>query len=156
VCLGCGCLCASRLHARPGLARNGTFNLAAVPSSSTSLLPCKLQPVQVSRLMPLPMQGQRLSAALILAIIQCCLVPACLCCCPASVMSACLPPSFLPPSFLLPYLAQTQALPQVAHVLQLERWLMEGAYNKVLAASKASMASDLHATLIGQLTSTVK
>lgn len=71
-------------------------------------------------------------------------------------MSACLPPSFLPPSFLLPYLAQTQALPQVAHVLQLERWLMEGAYNKVLAASKASMASDLHATLIGQLTSTVK
>lgn len=52
--------------------------------------------------------------------------------------------------------AQVQALPQVAHVLQLERWLMEGAYNKVLASSKASMASDLHAQLIGQLATTVR
>jgi len=34
-------------------------------------------------------------------------------------------------------------------VLQLERWLMEGAYNKVLASSKANMASDLHALMVG-------
>lgn len=52
--------------------------------------------------------------------------------------------------------AQVQALPQVAHILQLERWLMEGAYNKVLSASRAGMATDLHGLLIGQLASTVR
>ena len=51
---------------------------------------------------------------------------------------------------------QAQASPQVAHVLQLERWLMEGAYNKVLAAMRAPMASDLHALLVSQLSATVR
>jgi hypothetical protein len=33
---------------------------------------------------------------------------------------------------------------------------MEGAYNKVLASSKAGMASDLHGLLISQLATTVR
>ena len=59
------------------------------------------------------------------------------------------------PSCTITY-SQLQALPEVAHVLQLERWLMEGAYNKVLASSKANMASDLHALMVGQLAMTVR
>mmetsp|Transcript_21022 Transcript_21022/g.58416 ORF Transcript_21022/g.58416 Transcript_21022/m.58416 type:complete len:265 (-) Transcript_21022:405-1199(-) len=51
---------------------------------------------------------------------------------------------------------ETQALPQVAHVLQMERWLMEGAYNKVLTSSQSGMATDLHAQLMSQLATTVR
>ncbi|KAJ9514898.1 hypothetical protein QJQ45_028565 [Haematococcus lacustris] len=56
---------------------------------------------------------------------------------------------------------EVQDLPEVASVIQLERWLMAGAYNKarpavyVLDTSKQP-ASDLHAALMTQLTLTVR
>ncbi|PNG99121.1 26S proteasome non-ATPase regulatory subunit RPN12B, partial [Tetrabaena socialis] len=39
--------------------------------------------------------------------------------------------------------------------VQLEQWLMEGAYNKVLAASKQG-ASEVHGLLLAQLATTVR
>mmetsp|Transcript_23282 Transcript_23282/g.59504 ORF Transcript_23282/g.59504 Transcript_23282/m.59504 type:complete len:281 (-) Transcript_23282:193-1035(-) len=45
--------------------------------------------------------------------------------------------------------------PSVAHALQLERWLMEGAFNKVLDASRTP-PSDLHGSLMAQLATTVR
>eukprot|EP00983_Pelagomonas_calceolata_P014483 461213-Pelagomonas_calceolata.AAC.4 len=38
----------------------------------------------------------------------------------------------------------------------MERWLMEGAYNKVLTSSQSGMATDLHAQLMSQLATTVR
>jgi len=48
-----------------------------------------------------------------------------------------------------------QAAPFVAHAIQLERWLMEGAYNKVLSARK-SPPSELHAPLMEKLAAMVR
>ena len=45
--------------------------------------------------------------------------------------------------------------PEVSQVLQLEAWLMEGAYNKVLAA-RSSMASPYYVPLLDRLASTVR
>ncbi|PSC75509.1 26S proteasome non-ATPase regulatory subunit 8-like protein A [Micractinium conductrix] len=50
---------------------------------------------------------------------------------------------------------EVQATPEVAQVVQLEQWLMEGAYNKVLAA-RASAASDYTRHFLDQLSSTVR
>lgn len=50
---------------------------------------------------------------------------------------------------------QVQATQFVAYAMQLERWLMEGAFNKVLAASHQP-PSDLHAALMTQLAATVR
>jgi 26S proteasome regulatory subunit N12 len=47
------------------------------------------------------------------------------------------------------------ATPEVAQVSQLEAWLMEGAYNKVLAA-RTSMASPYYIPLLDRLASTVR
>jgi 26S proteasome regulatory subunit N12 len=47
------------------------------------------------------------------------------------------------------------ATPEVAQVSQLEAWLMEGAYNKVLGA-RSSMASPYYAPLLDRLASTVR
>ena len=41
------------------------------------------------------------------------------------------------------------------YAIQLEQWLMEGAYNKVLQASK-QLPSDAHAALVQQVASTVR
>lgn len=45
--------------------------------------------------------------------------------------------------------------PEVAQVMQLEAWLMEGAYNKVLAA-RTSPASPYYITLLDRLATTVR
>ncbi|MEW5300209.1 MAG: hypothetical protein WDW38_003048 [Sanguina aurantia] len=50
---------------------------------------------------------------------------------------------------------EVQQTPYVKHAVQLEQWLMEGAYNKVLDASKAS-PSEFHTSLMQQLASTVR
>lgn len=47
------------------------------------------------------------------------------------------------------------ATPEVAQVAQLEAWLMEGAYNKVLGA-RSSMASPYYLPLLDRLASTVR
>mmetsp|Transcript_7691 Transcript_7691/g.13288 ORF Transcript_7691/g.13288 Transcript_7691/m.13288 type:complete len:269 (-) Transcript_7691:709-1515(-) len=47
------------------------------------------------------------------------------------------------------------AHPYVAGAIQLERWLMEGTYNKVMDASK-NCPSDLHVVLMAQLANTVR
>jgi 26S proteasome regulatory subunit N12 len=47
------------------------------------------------------------------------------------------------------------AIPEVAQVAQLEAWLMEGAYNKVLGA-RNSMASPYYIPLLDRLASTVR
>ena len=47
------------------------------------------------------------------------------------------------------------ATPEVAQVAQLEAWLMEGAYNKVLGA-RTSMASPYYIPLLDRLASTVR
>lgn len=51
--------------------------------------------------------------------------------------------------------AQAQQDPNVRTPVQLEQWLMEGAYNKVLNASKQH-PSEFHAALMAQLTNTVR
>ncbi|KAL4425703.1 hypothetical protein ABPG75_009719 [Micractinium tetrahymenae] len=50
---------------------------------------------------------------------------------------------------------EVRAAPEVAHVVQLEQWLMEGAYNKVLAA-RESASSDYYRHFLDQLSSTVR
>lgn len=45
--------------------------------------------------------------------------------------------------------------PGIQYVIQLEQWLMEGAYNKVLAASK-KLPTDAHALLVQQIATTVR
>ena len=47
------------------------------------------------------------------------------------------------------------ATPEVAQVAQLEAWLMEGGYNKVLSA-RSSMASPYYVPLLDRLASTVR
>ena len=42
------------------------------------------------------------------------------------------------------------------HAIQLEQWLMEGAYNKVLDAGKQNLPSEFHTFLMQQLSSTVR
>ncbi|GIL61105.1 hypothetical protein Vafri_15489 [Volvox africanus] len=50
---------------------------------------------------------------------------------------------------------EAQQDPAIMQPVQLEQWLMEGAYNKVLAASKQS-ASEVHNMLMAQLATTVR
>ena len=50
---------------------------------------------------------------------------------------------------------EVQADPSIKHAIQLEQWLMEGAYNKVLDASR-QLPSEYHAGLMQQLASTVR
>ncbi|GLC35908.1 hypothetical protein PLESTB_000518300 [Pleodorina starrii] len=50
---------------------------------------------------------------------------------------------------------QAQQEPAILQPVQLEQWLMEGAYNKVLAASNQS-ASEVHGMLLAQLATTVR
>lgn len=54
--------------------------------------------------------------------------------------------------------AQTQREPAIQQPVQLEQWLMEGAYNKVLAAVAGAPkgASDHAALLLAQLATTVR
>ncbi|PNW70163.1 hypothetical protein CHLRE_17g708300v5 [Chlamydomonas reinhardtii] len=54
---------------------------------------------------------------------------------------------------LIPPVAQKD--PAIQQPVQLEQWLMEGAYNKVLAAAKNS-ASEVHGMLLAQLATTVR
>ena len=87
--------------------------------------------------------------------------------CPARTRAACnaagacahgltMLPHFLPacaPS----HPTQVQESPYIRHAVQLEQWLMEGAYNKVLDAAKgAQLPSEFHAPLMQQLSSTVR
>lgn len=50
---------------------------------------------------------------------------------------------------------EVQAAPEVAQVVELEQWLMEGAYNKVLDA-RSRAASDYYAYFLDSLSSTVR
>ncbi|KAG1668580.1 hypothetical protein FOA52_007315 [Chlamydomonas sp. UWO 241] len=50
---------------------------------------------------------------------------------------------------------EAQSNPGVQYAIQLEQWLMEGAYNKVLEAAK-KLPSDAHALLVQQIASTVR
>ena len=50
---------------------------------------------------------------------------------------------------------QVQQSPQIAHVIQLEQWMMEGAYNKVLDAV-ASPADAFYSSYLSQLQDTVR
>ncbi|KAL4445895.1 hypothetical protein ABPG77_009094 [Micractinium sp. CCAP 211/92] len=50
---------------------------------------------------------------------------------------------------------EVQGAPEVAQVVQLEQWLMEGAYNKVLAA-RESASSEYYRHFLDQLSSTVR
>lgn len=56
---------------------------------------------------------------------------------------------------LLPNEGQVVSSPEVAQVLQLESWLMEGAYNKVLSA-RSSPASPYYIPLLDRLSMTVR
>jgi 26S proteasome regulatory subunit N12 len=51
--------------------------------------------------------------------------------------------------------AQVQANPYVKQAIQLEQWLMEGAYNKVLAAAQ-QLPSEFHSFYMQQLSATVR
>lgn len=50
---------------------------------------------------------------------------------------------------------EEQGHPSIQYAVQLEQWLMEGAYNKVLEASK-HLPSESHALLVKQVASTVR
>jgi 26S proteasome regulatory subunit N12 len=50
---------------------------------------------------------------------------------------------------------EVAATPEVAHVVRLEQWLMEGAYNKVLDA-RAAASSEYFQHFLDQLSSTVR
>ena len=50
---------------------------------------------------------------------------------------------------------QVQHSPEIAHVIQLEQWMMEGAYNKVLDAVN-SPADDFYKAYLTQLQDTVR
>ena len=50
---------------------------------------------------------------------------------------------------------QAQQSAQIAHVIQLEQWMMEGAYNKVLDAV-SSPADEYSKTYLAQLQDTVR
>ncbi len=61
----------------------------------------------------------------------------------------------LPPPAVAPTYLQVQANPYVQHAVQLERWLMEGAYNKVLEAGH-SLPKEFHGFYLEQLNATVR
>ncbi len=50
---------------------------------------------------------------------------------------------------------QVQDNPYVKQAIQLEQWLMEGAYNKVLAAAQL-LPSEFHSFYMQQLSATVR